>query len=71
MVRKACPGWADRTYNTFLGKHAVGNGSESELFVRVERGLYRRISPYHLQRGILKLRGKVQWDGDLELMRLD
>jgi len=41
MVKEACPGWADRTYHVFLGKHAVGNGSTTELFVRVDRGLYR------------------------------
>ena len=41
MVKKACPGWADRTYHTFFGKHAVGNGNTTELFVRVGRGLYR------------------------------
>jgi hypothetical protein len=41
MAKKACPGWADRTYHTFFGKHAVGNGLETELFVRVRRGFYR------------------------------
>lgn len=41
MVKRACPGWANRTYHTFLGKHAVGNGSTTELFVGVGRGLYR------------------------------
>ncbi len=40
-VKKACPGWADRTYHTFLGKHAVGNGHTTEIFMRVGRGLYR------------------------------
>ncbi len=40
-VKKACPGWADATYHTFLGKHAVGNGKTTELFVRVSRGKYR------------------------------
>jgi hypothetical protein len=40
-VMKACPGWADRTYHVFLGKHAVGNGVTTELFIRVSRGLYR------------------------------
>lgn len=39
-VKKACPGWADRTYHTFLGKHSVGNGNTG-LFVRVARGQYR------------------------------
>jgi hypothetical protein len=41
MVKAACPGWADRTYHTFLGKHAVGNGNTTELFVRVAVGSYR------------------------------
>ncbi|MGH9689407.1 MAG: hypothetical protein ACRD5K_20270 [Candidatus Acidiferrales bacterium] len=40
-VRQACPGWANQTYYTFLGKHAVGNGSTTELFIRVNRGRYR------------------------------
>lgn len=41
MVKRACPGWANRTYHTFLGKHAAGNRKTTELFVRVGRGLYR------------------------------
>jgi hypothetical protein len=41
MVKQACPGWAERTYHTFLAKHAVGNGQTTELFVRVGVGLYR------------------------------
>jgi hypothetical protein len=41
MVKQACPGWAEATYHTFLGKHAVGNGRTTELFVRVGRGQYR------------------------------
>lgn len=41
MVKRACPGWANRTYHTFLSKHAVGNGTTTELFVRVKRGFYR------------------------------
>lgn len=41
MVRRACPGWADKTYSVFLPKHAVGNGSTTELFVRVDHGVYR------------------------------
>lgn len=45
MVKKACPGWANRTYHTFLGKHTVGNGNTTELFVRVGRGLYRLKNP--------------------------
>jgi hypothetical protein len=41
MVKQACPGWADGTYKTFLGKHAVGNGNTTKLFEREGRGLYR------------------------------
>jgi len=41
MMERACPGWARGTYSTFPGKHAVGNGETTELFVRVRRGLYR------------------------------
>jgi hypothetical protein len=40
-IRAAVPGWADHTYSTFPGKHAVGNGKETELFRRVGRGLYQ------------------------------
>jgi len=40
-VKAACPGWAEHTCFTFLGKHAVRNGQTTELFVRVGRGLYR------------------------------
>jgi hypothetical protein len=42
-LREACPGWADHTYFTFLGKHALGNGKTVELFIRVGRGLYKII----------------------------
>ena len=42
MAKKACPGWADGTYNNFFRKHAVGNGrNQTELFVRVSKGFYR------------------------------
>ena len=41
MLKQACPGWALRTYSVFTGKHAVGNGKTTELFVPVARGLYR------------------------------
>lgn len=43
-VKRACPGWADRTYHVFLPKHAVGNGNATELFIQVGRGLYCCIS---------------------------
>lgn len=40
-VKQACPGWSDRTYHVFLSKHSQGNpGGNTELFVRVDRGLY-------------------------------
>lgn len=45
MVRRACPGWAHKTYNVFLSKHAVGNGATTELFVRVASGSYKLITP--------------------------
>jgi hypothetical protein len=41
MVKKAVPGWADRTYHNFFLKHSVGNGLTTELFVREGRGSYR------------------------------
>lgn len=41
-VKRACPGWADRTCHVFLGKHAKGNpGGNTELFLRMAPGLYR------------------------------
>ena len=39
-IRDSCPGWAYKTYNTFLSKHAIGNGKTTELFERVSLGLY-------------------------------
>lgn len=39
-VKKACPGWANGTYSTFLAKHARGNGKDTKLFERVSRGRY-------------------------------
>jgi hypothetical protein len=44
-LKRACPGWAERTYRTFLPKHAEGNGQTTELFVRVDRGLYKLKHP--------------------------
>jgi hypothetical protein len=41
LVKRACPGWAEKTYSVFLSKHAVGNGTTTELFVRVATGFYR------------------------------
>ena len=36
-----CPGWAEDTYHTFLGKHATENSQKTALFVQVGRGQYR------------------------------
>ncbi len=45
--RQKCPGFADGTYNVFLGKHALGNpGGNSELFERVAPGKFRVIRPF-------------------------
>lgn len=41
-VEKACPGFARNTYRNFLAKHAQRNpNNATELFERIERGLYR------------------------------
>ena len=69
MVRNACPGWADRTYNTFLGKHAGGNGKESELFEKVSRGFYKLPVRNLGQAEMRKFWGKVKWEGNLNEMR--
>jgi hypothetical protein len=43
-VKRACPGWAARTYTVFLPKHAVRNpGKTTELFQRIGPGQYRTI----------------------------
>jgi hypothetical protein len=48
MVRKACPGWADQTYNAFLPKHEVDNtGGNSGLFKRTSPGFYKTLSALH------------------------
>ena len=40
-VRRACPGWRQRTYSNFLPKHRVGNPSgNTELFAQHEDGSY-------------------------------
>jgi hypothetical protein len=41
MVRRACPGWSEKSYGVLLSKHAVGNGANTELFARVRPGYYR------------------------------
>jgi hypothetical protein len=33
MVKKVSSDWAAKTYYTFLGKHSVGNGYTTELFI--------------------------------------
>ena len=40
-VRRARPGWSEKSYGVSLSKHAVGNGANSELFVRLRPGYYR------------------------------
>ena len=40
-VRRACPGWADKTYSVFLPKHRVGNpGGYTAYFRRHSDGSY-------------------------------
>jgi hypothetical protein len=42
----ACPGLGAGTCVAFLPKHAVGNpGGETDLFERVNRGVYRLVRP--------------------------
>lgn len=42
--RSTCPGFAEKTYTTFLAKHSLGNpGKNTQYFKRVGRGLYKRI----------------------------
>jgi len=44
--RKACPGFADGTYNVFLNKHRIGNpGGNSELFKRISPGIFELVRP--------------------------
>lgn len=44
--RRACPGFREGTYRTFLSKHRKGNpGGNSELFEQVAPGLYRLLRP--------------------------
>jgi len=43
---RACPGFREETYNTFLHKHSVGNpGGNSELFERVGPGRFKLLRP--------------------------
>ncbi len=42
MVREACPGWSEKTYQTFFATHSVaGRGKPPALFDRVGHGIYR------------------------------
>ena len=42
MAKKACLGWADRTYTNFFRKHSEHNKvGETEWFIIVSRGQYR------------------------------
>jgi hypothetical protein len=44
--RRACPGFADGTYEAFLHKHRKGNPSGvSELFERTGPGRFRLLRP--------------------------
>ena len=46
-VRAACPGFAHKTYNCFLPKHAINNPDNNIVhFEKVEPGLYRRLRKY-------------------------
>ena len=48
--RTACPGFAKGTYNAFLYKHKLGNGSTSELFQQVGVGKFILIRPIKYDR---------------------
>lgn len=44
-VKRACPGWAKRTYTVFLPKHRVGNpGGYTEYFERHTDGSYSLVA---------------------------
>ena len=41
-VKKACPGWADQTYKSFLPKHVSGPyRGYTQLFEKIGKNLYR------------------------------
>ena len=43
-VKKACRGWAERTYTNFLPKHRIGNpGGYTEYFKQHDDGSYSLI----------------------------
>ena len=47
-VRRACPGWAERTYRNFLSKHRIGNPTKAtELFEQLPSGLFRTLTKLH------------------------
>lgn len=40
--KKACPGFAEATYSSFLSKHCIRNpGGYSIYFIKVKPGLYK------------------------------
>jgi len=41
MVREACPGWSEKTYQTFFATHSVGRRGKPALFDRVGHGIYQ------------------------------
>jgi predicted aspartyl protease len=41
--RRACPGFAEGTYNAFLWKHRLGNGKTTELFDLIAPNQFKRI----------------------------
>jgi hypothetical protein len=43
--RSACPGFGPGTYNAFLYKHRLGNGKQTELFIKVGEGKFELIRP--------------------------
>lgn len=44
VVRRACPGWAERTYGVFLPKHRAGNpGDYTPYFEQHADGSYSLI----------------------------
>jgi hypothetical protein len=43
--KSACAGLGEGTYKAFLYKHQKGNGKNSELFIRVDKGRFKLIRP--------------------------
>lgn len=42
---KACPGLGRGTYRAFLYKHAIGDGTTTELFEKVSPGEFKLVRP--------------------------